>query len=214
MSSKKKIDIICDQLRSRICSGQLCGGDILVEEALGREFSLSRTPIRQVLHRLALEHFVETRSGVGTIVVPEDRTDFAGDVEVCSDLLQVSLKRADRPLSEDDLIVLTGLHTLATRADISSEDIWRYFYQATRLTASHLGHDLVSETFVLLSSRIFRRLIIGFKSRQEILRDFMSKEHAAMMNAAYGRTLLEARLDLLSEVGKVSLPSRPLRTAS
>jgi DNA-binding GntR family transcriptional regulator len=48
----------------------------LHEGTLAAEFGVSRTPIRQVLQKLAYERLVETRSGVGTIVArldPEER---------------------------------------------------------------------------------------------------------------------------------------------
>ena len=43
---------------------------VLHEGKLAQEFGVSRTPIRQVLQRLAFEGLLETRSGVGTIASP------------------------------------------------------------------------------------------------------------------------------------------------
>lgn len=48
---------------------------VLYETELSREFLVSRTPIRQVLQRLAYEQLVRTVSGVGTVVVPMARED-------------------------------------------------------------------------------------------------------------------------------------------
>lgn len=45
-------------------------GITLHEGMIAAEFGVSRTPIRQVLQKLAYERLVETRSGVGTIVSP------------------------------------------------------------------------------------------------------------------------------------------------
>ena len=42
-------------------------GMVRHEGALATEFGMSRTPIRQVLPRLADERLVETKSGVGAI---------------------------------------------------------------------------------------------------------------------------------------------------
>ena len=52
---------------------QTIGEDLTLHEGvLATEFGVSRTPIRQVLQKLAYERLVETRSGVGTIVSPLD----------------------------------------------------------------------------------------------------------------------------------------------
>lgn len=62
-------------LRERICSTPPELELVLYETELSREFSLSRTPIRQVLQRLAYEQLVRTVSGVGTVVMPMMRDD-------------------------------------------------------------------------------------------------------------------------------------------
>ena len=75
---RRSADEIADIVRERICQ---CSGDedqILHEGLLAVEFGVSRTPIRQVLQKLAYEHLVETRSGVGTIVSPLDPDARAG----------------------------------------------------------------------------------------------------------------------------------------
>lgn len=70
---------IANRIRQRICLSEGSdGGTVLHEGALAMEFGLSRTPIRQVLQRLAYERLVQVQSGVGTIVStldPEHRAD-------------------------------------------------------------------------------------------------------------------------------------------
>lgn len=60
------------QLRDRICLLEYRPGSILRENELADEFSVSRTPIREALQRLAVEGLVEVRNGVGTIVTALD----------------------------------------------------------------------------------------------------------------------------------------------
>jgi len=43
---------------------------MLHEGMLADEFGVSRTPVRQALQKLAYEHLVETRTGVGTVLSP------------------------------------------------------------------------------------------------------------------------------------------------
>lgn len=48
---------------------------LLHETTLATEHGMSRTPIRQILQRLAYERLVYTKSGVGTVVVPLKNAD-------------------------------------------------------------------------------------------------------------------------------------------
>lgn len=72
---RPSIDEMTRLLRERICSTAPEVEMVLYETELSREFSVSRTPIRQVLQRLAYEQLVRTVSGVGTVVVPMSRED-------------------------------------------------------------------------------------------------------------------------------------------
>lgn len=59
---------VFEALLLRICSLAYPPGTRLSEVALGTEFGLSRTPVRQVLQRLALYGLVVPKNGVGTVV--------------------------------------------------------------------------------------------------------------------------------------------------
>jgi len=72
---KSRVDMIYEVVRERICLGTYQSGDVLHEAELGGEFEVSRTPIRQVLQRLAYEKLATVRSGVGTIVGGLGATD-------------------------------------------------------------------------------------------------------------------------------------------
>lgn len=64
------------ELRKRICLLDYPPGTVLSEVALAHEFSVSRTPIRRVLHKLEFEGLVEIKNGVGTIVTNIDLKTF------------------------------------------------------------------------------------------------------------------------------------------
>ena len=68
MREMTRVDAIYETLRDRICLGQYNRGDIFHEANLGQEFKVSRTPIRQVLQRLAFEKLAIVKTGVGTVV--------------------------------------------------------------------------------------------------------------------------------------------------
>lgn len=67
-----RIESIYEEIRSRISLLEYPPGALLSENALADEFGVSRTPIREVLHRLQSEGLVESKRGVGTIVTTVD----------------------------------------------------------------------------------------------------------------------------------------------
>lgn len=70
---------------------QSSGEDITLHEGtIAHEFGVSRTPIRQVLQKLAYERLVETRSGVGTIVAPLHPADRDRDLVVLKALFRAA----------------------------------------------------------------------------------------------------------------------------
>ncbi|MBM3605911.1 MAG: GntR family transcriptional regulator [Alphaproteobacteria bacterium] len=58
-SALRSADQVHAELSRQIIAGQLRPGDPLAETALAQRFSLSRTPVREALHRLASEGLVE-----------------------------------------------------------------------------------------------------------------------------------------------------------
>lgn len=63
---------IYKEIRDRICLLQYPPGSLLTENQLATEFEVSRTPIRQALHRLEFEGLVVSKRGVGTMVTIVD----------------------------------------------------------------------------------------------------------------------------------------------
>src|SRR5690242_16727137 len=55
---------VYDVLRQRIATRQYAPGIRLTEAEIAKEFEISRTPVRQALHRLAVEGLVEVKNGV------------------------------------------------------------------------------------------------------------------------------------------------------
>lgn len=75
-------------VRERIVLLALAPGARLTEEALAREYGVSRTPIREVLARLHHDQLVEQRPGAGAVVAPID-------IRQVRDVWAVRLKMAE-----------------------------------------------------------------------------------------------------------------------
>ncbi|CDO10257.1 GntR family transcriptional regulator [Mycolicibacterium cosmeticum] len=68
-------DSIAHALREDILAGRLSGGDRLVEEALAKQFGVSRIPVREALTRLQSEGFVRIVRHKGATVSETMLTD-------------------------------------------------------------------------------------------------------------------------------------------
>ena len=70
-------DQVYEVLETDILSGKYKKGEVLTELKLSEELGVSRTPIREALHRLSAEHIIEDTSK-GSVVLgisPEDLHD-------------------------------------------------------------------------------------------------------------------------------------------
>lgn len=85
---------------------------VLYENSLAEEFGVSRTPVRQVLQRLAYEHQVETRTGIGTVVPPLDPDGAAQDFQMLAGMLDLAGQTADPSFDATARDLLAQLETL------------------------------------------------------------------------------------------------------
>ncbi|PWK61988.1 GntR family transcriptional regulator [Roseicyclus mahoneyensis] len=107
-----RLDDIAQALRLRICLMDAANTHILYENSLAEEFGVSRTPVRQVLQRLAYEHQVETRTGIGTVVPPLDPDGAAQDFLTLAGTLELAAQTAAAPFDAVACDLLAQLETL------------------------------------------------------------------------------------------------------
>jgi GntR family uxuAB operon transcriptional repressor len=77
---KRTYQYIADKIRDLICSGEFALSDRLPpERVLGKQLQVSRNVVREALMALEASGYVETRHGVGTIVVGTKARSNAGN---------------------------------------------------------------------------------------------------------------------------------------
>jgi len=91
---------VYDALRQRIATRHYTPGQRLTEAEIASEFEISRTPVRQALHRLAVEGLVEVKNGVGIRVTEVDDAELMDIYELRMSLAALIGKLSPRPLSE------------------------------------------------------------------------------------------------------------------
>lgn len=75
-------DQVLEQMRNIITSGEIKQGERLYEEKLAAEFGVSRTPVREALHVLEREGFLEAKPRVGYMVKVHLKEDFDEIIEI------------------------------------------------------------------------------------------------------------------------------------
>lgn len=158
-----RLEHICNEVRKRICVGEYADGQALYEEKLAKEFEVSRTPIRQVLHRLALERFVETKSGIGTLIIPADRVSFEDDQNILAQTLTMMSSLSPININDDDRIELATLLHMSKMMvkDFSISAYWNICYRYNYLIREKIRHDLMRDTTHILFCRLYRWLLVS-----------------------------------------------------
>lgn len=153
-------------LRS-LLDGQWKAGDKLSEEALARDLGVSRTPVREVLTRLAQEGLVERRPRYGHYVKEFSR-DEARDMFACRCLLEtLGLDLGFQYIGEADLKPLEELIAAYNQADNLEEKSFKAIELDERM------HDLI------ISSCPNQTLARFLKNLRDITRPFRNLRSGA-----------------------------------
>lgn len=106
---ESKKNVLLQQLRRSIISGNLKPGQIVKEEELAKEYGVSRTPVREALMVLAHDGLVNALPRTGHMITAPSMQDVQ-ETYYLRELLEVeSVKLAIGKISEDDLDMLAAL---------------------------------------------------------------------------------------------------------
>jgi len=159
----RSIDMIHQEIRDRICTGYYTTGQTLYETSLGREFEVSRTPIRQVLQRLALEQMAVTRTGVGTMVIEASHADCIRALAVKARMLGIALDLNLLANEQDFAVDLSIARRLldAMGSQSAPDTLYRAFQSVHTLSNGLICDELLRMTDAMLFYRVAPRLVRG-----------------------------------------------------
>jgi DNA-binding GntR family transcriptional regulator len=101
-SSERAYELI----RAAIVEGRYHPGQRIVEQRVSEEFEISRTPVREALHRLEAEGLVISERNRGAIVRPITMDDIYDLYEVRARLESLAAERAAKRVGAEDLVRL------------------------------------------------------------------------------------------------------------
>lgn len=100
---------VYDYLKTAILSGRLHPGEKLGEEHLAKTLGVSRTPVREALHRLESEGLIKPRKKRGYIVSKDSKEEVEELFELRSILEGYTLRLISQNISKEILERLTAL---------------------------------------------------------------------------------------------------------
>jgi len=162
-------------IRARIITLELPPGASIKEEAMAKELSTGRTPIREAVKRLALESLVSIYPQRGTFVSDVQITDLAAISEVRAQLESYAARLASERWREGDLDELRGLrervaesaHLPALELMAVDREVHEFIYRTAR--NEFLRADL--ERYYALASRIWHLVLDRVPDLEANVRD-------------------------------------------
>ncbi len=168
MYPKTKSEIALASLRKKICLEAHEGEHILHETKLAEEHSMSRTPIRQILQRLAYERLVYTKSGVGTVVTPLLDAERKSNLVTHHGVLQTIKLHQPADLSLSDHSDIVALKSMAESMPKGALDVhYTILERLHGILVGLIGDPLLADTFSASHWRIVRWHMKDVHTNQE-----------------------------------------------
>jgi DNA-binding GntR family transcriptional regulator len=142
---------VYDYLKTSILSGHLNPGEKLTEEHLAKTMGVSRTPVREALHKLESEGLIKPRKKRGFIVSRDSREEVEELFELRSilegyTLRLISQNISDETLKQLDLFIRNAEEALKRR---KIEEVFKW---------NTCFHDMIHE-LVAHKSRLYRLIV-------------------------------------------------------
>lgn len=177
-------DVIANDLRERILSGELSEGETIRQEALAEEYQVSRMPIREALKRLDAEGLVLLTTNRGAAVTRHS-LDEIGEIFDLRILLEIDLfRRAIPAMSSDDFDqceeLLEQMEQSYDADDVGRWGALNYDYHTALYAAA--GRNLTNELLQRVSLQSDRYVRMHLSVMKQ--RDPARKEHRLLLDLA------------------------------
>lgn len=208
-----RFDDMLHRLRLRICMMDPDHTHILYENSLAEEFGVSRTPVRQVLQRLAYEHQVETRTGIGTVVPQLSPDGMTQDIRLLSGLLDLASTLGDstnlpQALAEKAQLLARGANCKDTSTDQTRTQIFETHSDIIALSNALMPEPVLADAAAALHWRILRRLLQQDASCIERQRDLLQQLSSKLSQCGNAQAVLRLIAIFIADL----MASAPPRT--
>jgi DNA-binding GntR family transcriptional regulator len=131
-----------EYLKEKVLSGSFVPGERLTEEHLAEQLGVSRTPVREALHKLELEGLVKPLETRGFCVSLDSVEEMEEIFEIRAILEGYALRSVCKDISEKEIEKLNQFVDKAEAAlkDQKREEVFRYNTDFHDMIHSHLSH--------------------------------------------------------------------------
>lgn len=185
-------DVIANDLRERILSGEFAEGETIRQESLAEEYEVSRMPIREALKRLDAEGLVNLTTNRGSTVTKHSLAEI-GEIFDLRILIEVDLFRRSIPaMTSTDFArcedILDRMEDSYDADDVSKWGALNYDYHSALYAAANRGltNELLQR--INLQSDRYVRMNLSVMEQREPAKD----EHRSMLKLAQERKIDQA----------------------
>lgn len=165
------VDGLVDTLRERIITGELAPGIRLSQQQLAENLEVSRTPLREALHRLATEGLVVGQANHGMVVAPAPLSDVE-DAYALRLLVEPATAAAIiEDVTDEDIEAMEEALAAMAQVGVSTRDFQRKhadYHEVILKRYPPYAADLIHS----LHTRIYRQQRLYF-SRPPAVADFL-----------------------------------------
>ena len=142
---KPSVEVMQSELIRRICFREYPPGRQLKEAELAGEFGVSRTPVRDAISRIKHLGLVETRNGVGTVVIDLSDDQIRHVYEMRLHLATLIGEMSPRPVREEDKLRARELlnEVLQLEQEFSPKRYVELNHQLHNLVTDLIGNSLL-----------------------------------------------------------------------
>lgn len=190
-------EVIANDLRERILSGEMAEGEVIRQEALAEEYDVSRMPVREALKRLNAEGLVQWTNNRGGSVTRHSLSQI-GEIFDLRILIEVDLfRRAIPAMTSTEFTrctaILEQMEASYLEDDVGKWGTLNHDYHSALYAAA--GRDLTTELLdrINLQSDRYVRMHLSVMKQREPAKE----EHRKLLQLAQNRDVDEA-CDLLA----------------
>ena len=180
-------DVVFQTLRQAILRGELKPGERLMEIHLAQKLGVSRTPVREAIHKLELEGLVLMIPRKGAVVAEITLRDLEEVLEVRMALEELAVRSACRRINKEQLAELRELAE-SFKAALSGEDVSAYVEADVALhdaIYAATGNSRLVQMLSNLREQMYRYRMEYLKDRGAHTR--LAMEHEEILTALENR---------------------------
>ncbi|SHF19046.1 transcriptional regulator, GntR family [Ruegeria intermedia] len=177
-------DLIANDLRERILSGEMAEGEPIRQEALAEEYGVSRMPVREALKRLNAEGLIQWANNRGGSVTRHSLAEI-GEIFDLRILIEVDLFRRSIPAmtgADFDRCeeILQQMEASYDEDDVARWGVLNHSYHTALYSAAHRGLTKELLDRINLQSDRYVRLHLSVMKQREPAK----KEHRQLLDYA------------------------------